>query len=62
MPSVPETRAGRDGSMGLDRHDFQENTSKLNTDEVIKWKAKGIPGREVPDRNDHDAQEHFYEK
>lgn len=62
MPLVPETRAGKYGSMGLNRLDFQENMSKLNTDEAFKWRAKGISGREVHDRNDHDAQQHFYEK
>lgn len=36
MPSVKETRAGRDGSMGLNRLDFQENMSKLHTDEAIE--------------------------
>lgn len=36
MPLVPETRAGKYGSMGLNRLDFQENMSKLNTDEAFK--------------------------
>lgn len=36
MPLVPETRAGRNGSMGVNRLDFQENMSKLNIDEALK--------------------------